>query len=35
MASIVKRGKSISVVYYLEGKTIWETCETEAVAKKR
>lgn len=35
MASIVPRGKSFSVVYYLDGKPKWETCKTEDEAKKR
>jgi len=35
MASIVPRGKSFSVVYYLNGKPKWETCKTEEEAKKR
>lgn len=35
MASIVQRGKSFSIVYYVNGKPRWETCKTEEEAKKR
>jgi len=35
MESIVKRGKSFSVVYYVDGKPKWESCETETQAKER
>ncbi len=35
MASIVKRGNSVSVVYYVNGKPKWETCESEEQAKGR
>ena len=35
MASIVKRGNSFAVVYYIDSKPKWETCKCEEEAKKR
>lgn len=35
MASIITRGNSVSVVYYVDGKPKWETCESEEHANDR
>lgn len=35
MASIIERGNSCSVVYYVNGKARWEACTSKETAKKR